>query len=246
MRKLKLTLEYDGTAYAGWQVQPGVETIQAQVEAALEAVLGESVRLHGAGRTDAGVHALGQVAHFITHSRLPPGNILRGANTHLPAEIAILQVEEVGADFHARYSPAWRTYRYRILCRSVHSPLECSRVWRVNPPLDLSAMRSAARVLVGRHDFAAFAAAGRKEGETERELFQLDILEVEGGLEIEITAGGFLYRMVRNLVGTLVEVGRGKLTPAAVGEILASRDRTQAGPTAPPEGLYLVQVVYLP
>ncbi len=244
MRKLKLTLEYDGTGYGGWQIQANADTVQGRVEAALREVLREEIRIHGAGRTDAGVHALGQVAHFETASALPAENILKGANTHLPPDIAVLEAEEADPDFHARYSARAKIYRYRILLREVRSPLERFRALRVSPPLDPEMMRAAAKLLTGRHDFAAFAAAGSSVKETVRNLTRLEIKEEGDGLTLEFRADGFLYRMVRNLVGTLLEVGKGNLSVKEVEAILRSRDRTRAAPTAPAYGLYLVKVVY--
>ncbi|MDP8236876.1 MAG: tRNA pseudouridine(38-40) synthase TruA [Candidatus Erginobacter occultus] len=244
MRKLKLTLEYDGTGYAGWQVQNNADTVQGRVEAALGEVLREKVRIHGAGRTDAGVHALGQVAHFETASALPAENILKGANTHLPPDIVILEAAEADPDFHARYSARGKIYRYRVLLRNVRSPLARFRALRVAPPLDREKMRAAAKLLTGRHDFAAFAAAGSSVKDTVRNLTRLEVKEEDVGLTLEFRADGFLYRMVRNLVGTLLEVGKGNLTVEEVSGILHSRDRKQAGPTALACGLYLVKVRY--
>ncbi len=244
MRKLKLILEYDGTGYSGWQAQDNADTVQVRVERALGEVLRERVRLHGAGRTDAGVHARGQVAHFETASALPPENIRRGANTHLPPEIAILAAEEAGPDFHARYSARWKIYRYRILVRDTRSPLERHRAWQVAPPLDPARMREAAGLLTGRRDFAAFAASGSPIKDTVRELSRLEIGEEGEELTLEFRADGFLYRMVRNITGTLVEAGKGKLSAREVSAILRSRDRTRAGPTAPARGLCLEEVGY--
>ncbi len=244
MRKLKLTLEYDGTAYGGWQIQRNADTVQGRVAAALREVLREDLRLHGAGRTDAGVHARGQVAHFETASALPPENIRRGANTHLPPDIVILEAEEAGPDFHARYSARWKIYRYRILVRDTRSPLARNRAWRIVPPLDPARMREAAEPLIGRRDFAAFAASGSSVKDTVRELSRLEITEAGEELTLEFQADGFLYRMVRNITGTLVEAGKGKLTVREVAGILRSRDRTRAGPTAPPYGLCLEKVGY--
>lgn len=244
MRKLRLTLEYDGTGYSGWQVQDNADTVQSRVEAALGAVLREKVRVHGAGRTDAGVHALGQVAHFETASSLPAENIRRGANTHLPADIAILEAEEAAPDFHARYSAVSKVYRYRILVRETRSPLARHRALRVAPPLDRERMRAAAGLLLGRRDFAAFTAAGSSVKDTVRNLFRIDIAGEGEACDLEFEADGFLYRMVRNITGTLLEVGKGKLPAAAAAGILASKDRNRAGPTAPAYGLYLVRVCY--
>ncbi len=244
MRRIKLTLEYEGTRYSGWQVQNNSDTIQGRLEEALGKVLNHRVRLHGAGRTDAGVHAREQVAHFDTASNLPAESILKGANTHLPPDIAIFRAEEVGEDFHARYSAHSKIYRYRILVREIRSPLARHRALRVSPPLDYEKMRSAARSLIGRHDFAAFTASGSSVKETVRELRRINISGIGEDCELEFSADGFLYRMVRNIVGTLVEVGKGNLDAAEVAKILYSRDRRRAGPTAPAHGLCLVRVNY--
>jgi tRNA pseudouridine38-40 synthase len=244
MRKIKLILEYDGIRYSGWQVQENSDTIQRRVEAALQEVLREEVRVHGAGRTDAGVHALGQVAHFETGSFLPADNILKGANTHLPPDIVIRKAEEADGDFHARYSARSKVYRYRILVREARSPLAHHRALRVAPPLDRERMRAAARVLIGRYDFAAFSAAGSLVKETVRTLLRLNITGEGEVCDLEFEADGFLYRMVRNITGTLLEVGKRKLTAEKVAGILRSRDRKRAGPTAPAHGLYLVEVRY--
>ncbi len=244
MRKVKLTLEYDGTRYAGWQIQQNAGTIQQRVEEALEQVLQEKVRVHGAGRTDAGVHALGQVAHFETRSTLPLRNIRDGANTSLPPDIVILQAEEADPDFHARYSARSKVYRYRVLLRDVSSPLSHNRVCRIAAPLKIEEMRTAARHLLGKHNFLAFTSSGGSVRDMVRTLSRLEITENEESLQFELQADGFLYKMVRNIVGTLLEVGKGKLAAHEVREILDSRDRKRAGPTAPACGLYLHRVVY--
>jgi len=244
MRRIKLTLEYDGTGYAGWQIQPNGDTIQQRVEEALEKVLREEIRIHGSGRTDAGVHALGQVAHFDTLSSLPPANIRDGANTYLPQDIAIIRAEEAEPDFHARYSARGKIYRYRVLLRPTRSPLNLDFAYRLSGPVDSAQMRIAARNLVGRHDFSAFEASGSSIHDKVRTLERLDIQEEGEMLVFELQANGFLYKMVRNIVGTLLEVGKGSLSPEDVRDILESKDRTQAGPTAPANGLYLLQVIY--
>ena len=244
MRKIKLTLEYDGTRYAGWQIQQNAGTIQQRVEEALEQVLQEKVRVHGAGRTDAGVHALGQVAHFETRSALPLRNIRDGANTYLPPDIVILRAEEVDPAFHARYNARSKVYYYRVLLRDVRSPLKLHRVCRIAGPLKIEEMRTAARNLVGKHDFSAFTASGSSVRDTVRTLSRLEISREEDFITFEFEADGFLYKMVRNIVGTLLEVGKGKMAAHEVREILDSRDRKGAGPTAPACGLYLHRVRY--
>ena len=244
MRRIKLTLEYDGTGYAGWQVQPNGATIQGRVEEALEKVLREKVRIHGSGRTDAGVHARGQVAHFDTGSNLPLKNVRDGANTYLPPDIAIIRAEEAAPDFHARYSARGKIYRYRVLLRETRSPLFLNYACRFSPPIDVEKMRIASRSLIGEHDFSAFEASGSSIQDKVRQLDRMDIREEGEVLEFELEGNGFLYKMVRNIVGTLLEVGKGNLLPEDIKEILGSRDRENAGPTAPAAGLCLIRVLY--
>jgi len=244
MRRIKLILEYDGTGYAGWQVQPNGDTIQGRVEEALEKVLREKVRIHGSGRTDAGVHARGQVAHFDAESNLPLKNIRDGANTYLPPDIAIIRAEEAAPDFHARYSARGKIYRYRVLLRETRSPLFLNYACRLSHPVDVEKMRIASRSLIGKHDFSAFEASGSSIQDKVRQLSRLEIREEGENLEFEFQGNGFLYKMVRNIVGTLLEVGKGNLSPEDIKEILRSRDRENAGPTAPAAGLCLIQVLY--
>ena len=244
MRRIKLTLEYDGTGYAGWQVQPNSDTIQQRVEEALAKVLQEKVRINGSGRTDAGVHARGQVAHFETVSNLPLKNIRDGANTYLPPDIAIIRIEEAAPDFHARYSARGKIYRYRVLIRETRSPLSLNHTYRLSLPVDVEKMRIASRSLIGKHDFSAFEASGSSIQDKVRQLSRLEIREEGEILEIEFQGNGFLYKMVRNIVGTLIEVGKGNISPEEVKDILGSRDRENAGPTAPAAGLCLIQVIY--
>lgn len=244
MRKIKLILEYDGRCYAGWQLQENGETVQGAVEAALEKLLGEKVRVHGAGRTDAGAHALGQVAHFQTSRPLPLKNIRAGANAYLPPDVVVLAAEKAPPDFHARFSSRGKIYRYLVLVRPVRSALLRDYAWRIEGPLNLKGMKRAAAVLHGRHDFSAFTAAGTSVREKTRTLRRIAIVKKGERLEFEFAADGFLYKMVRNIVGTLVLVGQGRMTPAEVKAILLSRDRTRAGPTAPANGLYLAKVIY--
>ncbi|HOO76452.1 MAG TPA: tRNA pseudouridine(38-40) synthase TruA [bacterium] len=244
MKRIRLLLEYDGTPFSGWQIQPGRDTVQERLETALAEVLGEKVRVHGAGRTDAGVHAWGQVAHFDTRSDLPPPAIRAGCNRILPAAVAVLAAEAAPEGFHSRYHALGKRYRYLILIGRPISPLRRSRAWLRPAALDAGAMRKASRPLLGKHDFTAFAGAGRPLRNGIRTLSRLDVEEDGELLAVEIEGSGFLYRMVRNIVGTLAEVGRGKMPASRVEEILRSRERTQAGPTAPPNGLYLVSVSY--
>jgi tRNA pseudouridine38-40 synthase len=244
MRTLKLVLEYDGFDYCGWQVQPDTPTIQGVLEQALAKVLGERIRVNGAGRTDAKVHAWGQVASFRCTSQLPVGALLRALNSTLPKDVAVHEVQETPADFHARFSASGKVYAYRILNRPVHSPLRLRYVWYVPQPLDVPAMMLAGIALQGTHDFAAFQAAGSEVHTTARTLTELSISRDGDEIILRCAANGFLRHMVRNIVGTLVEVGRGARSPADVRRILEARDRRLAGITAPPQGLYLVQVLY--
>jgi tRNA pseudouridine38-40 synthase len=245
VRTLRLTLEYDGTAYHGWQRQPQALTIQEVVEAALAKILGHAVRLQGSGRTDAGVHALGQVAHCRTTSRLPAAALLAGLNSLLPRDIAVLDVQEAAPTFHARYDAVAKTYEYRLLNRPVPSPLQRHTCWWLRRPLDLERLQAAAQAIVGEHDFAAFQSSGSDVKSTVRQVQQAAWHELPGGWKyFLITANGFLRGMVRNLVGTMVEVGWGKRPVEDMARILASRDRRQAGPAAPAQGLYLKEVIY--
>jgi tRNA pseudouridine38-40 synthase len=244
VRNIKLTIEYDGTDYAGWQVQPNGPSIQEIIERAITAITGEErVRIIGSGRTDAGVHAAGQVANFRTETAIPSADLVHAINTKLPEDIAVIAAEDVPLDFHARYSAKFKTYRYSILNRPVRSPLTRRFAHFVRAPLDVDAMRAAGAALVGEHDFAAFQSkpAGKSSVRT---ITRLDIEAGGGRIDIYVTANGFLYNMVRAIAGTLIEAGLGKRGAKDVAELLASRDRAAAGPTAPPQGLCLMQVRY--
>lgn len=239
-----MIVQYDGTDYAGFQRQPDVPTVQAELEAALTRLLREPVHLTAASRTDAGVHALGQVVAFGTASAIPIANLPRALNAALPIAVSVVRAEEAPAGFHPRFDATGKLYTYRVLSRETPSPFLCRYAWHVEDPLDRGAMAEAAEVLVGEHDFAAFCAAGSDVHTTVRNLYRLD-LDAEGDvLELRLAADGFLYMMVRIIVGTLVEVGKGRLAPADAAAILASGHRRQAGPTAPPQGLCLVRVDY--
>jgi len=244
-RNLRLLLEYDGTRYHGWQRQADAVTIQQTLEEALGRLTGEQVILIGSGRTDAGVHALGQVASFRTNSTIPLKAFHDGLNSMLPADIAVLEAADVPPEFQARKSARGKTYEYRILKRPTRSPLQRHYAWWIAQPLDLAALAAAAAVLPGEHDFTAFRASGSDNINPVRRVSAAAWREEAGGwLKFTITATGFLRGMVRSLVGTMVEVGRGKAPPTRMAELLASGARHLAGPTAPPQGLYLVEVFY--
>ena len=247
MRTFKLTLQYDGTNYVGWQRQPSGTSIQALVEDALAPIEGEAVTVHGAGRTDAGVHALAQVASVRLASSLDEPTLGRALNAVLPDDVRVVAVEEVGGDFHARFSATGKTYEYRIVNASFVSPFLARYAWHVPQRLELAAMQSAAGPLVGRHDFAAFQGGGSIAQSTERTVERIDWDEAQRfdrPLVMRISGDGFLRHMIRNIAGTLVEVGCGRWEPDRITAILASRSRSQAGPTAPAHGLFLVSVRY--
>jgi tRNA pseudouridine38-40 synthase len=244
-RNIRLLLEYDGSRYHGWQRQLDVATIQGVLEAAVAHLTREPVAIIGSGRTDAGVHARGQVANFRTGSAIPLRAFHQGLNSLLPKDIAVLEASEAEPEFHARKSARAKTYEYRILNRPDRSPLYRNYAWWLAPRLDLAAMAAAAGCLPGEHDFTAFRASGSDNINPVRRVLAADWREEPGGwLSFTITATGFLRGMVRSLVGTMVEVSRGKAPPAILAELLASGDRHLAGPTAPPQGLYLVDVFY--
>ena len=235
-------MEYDGTDYAGWQVQPDVVTLQGTLEEALEKILKEPTRVHGSGRTDAGVHAAGQVAHFETSSRMTPDEFERALNGLLPDDVRVLAAEEAPAGFHSRFSAQSRTYRYAVAY--VDSVFTRRHAHYVGAPLDVAAMRQAAAALEGEHDFAAFGNLSDDYDSTTRRVKEIRIEETLTGLEIYVTANAFLYKMVRNVVGTLLAVGRGELAPEDVGRLLAGKERAEVGPPAPPQGLTLMHVAY--
>ncbi len=244
MPAFKLTLEYEGTHYHGWQIQPDLPTIQGELEAAIRQVARQPVTVVGAGRTDAGVHALGQVAHFSTTGRLSAEEWHRALNGILPPDIAVLSVEPAPDTFHARFSAKSKLYRYRLLTRVHRSALSRDKILHYPYPLNLDAMEVAARALIGTHDFSSFQ--GSPTG-TENPVCTVARLTVDRfGDEVifEVEANRFLKQMVRAIVGTLLEVGRGKLKAGDMAEVLAARDRTKAGPTALAHGLYLVRVDY--
>jgi tRNA pseudouridine38-40 synthase len=244
-RNIRLLLEYDGTRYHGWQRQKNADSIQQVLEEALQRLTGAPVKLMGSGRTDAGVHALGQVANFRTNSAIPVKAFHEGLNSMLPYDIAVLEAQEVSPEFHARKSALSKTYEYRILNRPNRSPLHHHYGWWLSHKLDLAAMTAAALALPGEHDFSAFRASGSGNRNPVRRIFSAGWQTHPGGwLRFTITGNGFLRGMVRSLVGTMVEIGKGKAEPALMIELLRSGERRLAGPTAPGQGLYLVRVEY--
>lgn len=245
MVNVALTLEYDGTDYHGWQIQSHAPTVQGVFLNALEKVLGERPVVYASGRTDAGVHALGQVVNFKAETRLRPDELQRALNTLLPRDVVVVRAAKVPDGFHAQFSAAAKTYKYVIWNRQVPSPLLWRYSWHVRCPLDLAAMREGAACLIGTHDFRAFwgGDAGSPRDPV-RTMEGLDIERKGETIDIRVKANGFLRYMVRNITGTLVEVGRGKIPPSRVKEILDSKDRRRAGPTAPPRGLFLLEVFY--
>jgi tRNA pseudouridine38-40 synthase len=238
-------VEYDGTAYYGFQVQPGRPTIQAELEKALATVTGQAGRVTGAGRTDTGVHALGQVIHFRTSWNWPLTVLQRALNAVLPRDIAIKKVDLAPDDFHARTSAVSREYRYVILNRVVRSPLAERYAYHLAEPLDVDRMQAAGQQLVGRHDFAAFGSAPRPGGHTVRTVFTIVCRRNGDYVLIDVSADAFLRRMVRRMAGLLVEVGADRLGPADVTDILASGDPNRVKWTLPPNGLCLVRVNYV-
>ncbi len=245
-QRIAVGIEYDGTRYAGWQRQPASPSVQSEVERALGAVADHPIEATCGGRTDAGVHALGQVAHFDSSAKRPMRGWALGANTLLPPDIAVLWAVTVPDDFHARYAALTRSYRYVIQNRPVRPALARHRACWVHQPLEAGAMHQAAQCLVGEHDFSAFRAAECQSRTPIRRLDRISVSRDQDVVTIEVTANAFLHHMVRNIAGTLLAVGRGEQPPDWVAEVLASRDRRSAGVTAPPGGLYFVHIDYPP
>jgi tRNA pseudouridine38-40 synthase len=260
-RWLKLTVAYDGTAYSGWQFQPDKPTVQGAIEATWQRLTQETLRITAAGRTDAGVHALGQTVGLATETRLTNEDLHRGLNALLPEDIAVVTIEDARENFHATYDAVGKRYRYHI--HNSRSPSVFARhyAWHYPQPLDASAMHKAAQSLVGRHDFSSFETAGSERPDSIRTIHELRVgvgqavpdniragnRQAQSDLQsitIDVHGDGFLYNMVRTIVGTLVEVGAGKRDTGWPAEVLAARDRRRAGQTAPPHGLFLVRVDY--
>ncbi|QNU67637.1 tRNA pseudouridine(38-40) synthase TruA [Ruminiclostridium herbifermentans] len=245
MRKIKLKIEYDGTNYHGWQIQKNVITVQETIEKAISKLLGNQVGIIGCSRTDVGVHAYGQIAHFVTDSKIPGDKFSYAINNLLPSDIVIKQSEEVSEDFHSRYSAKGKRYRYLVYNDAHASAIMKNRSYHVRPKLDIEKMKRAAKYFIGEHDFAAFQSTGGQVLSTVREIFSLEIEKKEDNIiSIEVTGNGFLYNMVRIIAGTLVYVGMGRIDADEIPLIIDSLDRTRAGKTAPAEGLYLMEIFY--
>jgi tRNA pseudouridine38-40 synthase len=259
MRNLKITVSYDGADFSGWQVQPGLDTVQGALASAIGRITGEKVLPQGSGRTDAGVHALAQIVTFVTESSVPTANFVKALNDILPPAVRVLEVLEAAADFHARHSAKAKTYRYRIYRESICPPFLARYVWHYPYRLDENAMARAAELVVGEHDFTSFAAVdpedrkalnhegregSRREADNVRRVFSSAWTRVEEELVYTVRGSGFLHHMVRNLVGTFILVGRGTIQVAEMTRILEAKNRSAAGATAPASGLYLVNVEY--
>jgi len=245
MARFRISLAYEGTDFVGWQRQPAGTSVQGLLEDALRELDARDVTVIAAGRTDAGVHALEQVAAFTLEREIAPETLVRALNVRLPATVRVVTAAVARADFHPQFDAVSKTYRYRLWNDAVLPPFERRYAWHVIGPLDVNAMQQAAAVLLGSHDFAAFQAADSDAKTTEREIVQSDIRRLQPALlEYEITGNGFLRHMVRTIVGSLVDIGRGRCPPEWLHDVLSSRDRRQAGRTAPPHGLFLVRVNY--
>ncbi len=248
MPTFKLTLAYDGTDFCGWQAQPGQRTVQGELRSAWQSITGEEVRMHASSRTDSGVHALGQVVGIQSETALTADELLGGINAKLPADVLLRKIEPAADEFHATHDSTGKRYRYRIHNERLRPLFDRGRVWHVPQPLDAAAMHSAGQAIVGKHDFAGFQAVGSPRESTVRTIHSLVVTRGGGDestqVSIEVRGDGFLYNMVRIIAGSLVDVGTGRRDETFLAEALASCDRTNAGMTAPAQGLVLVEVEY--
>jgi len=244
MRNIKLTIEYDGKTFNGWQKQPNKLNIQGEIEAVIEEITGEKVELNASGRTDAGVHSFGQVANFKTNSTIPIEKIPIAINSKLKKSIVIKTDEEVNEMFHSRYNCKQKTYRYVINNSEILSAIYRNLEYHVSQKLDVNLMKKAIKYFEGEHDFAGFKASGTSSKSSIRTIYNAEIKEENSRVCIYLTGNGFLYNMVRIISGTLVEVGLGKIKPEEIPNIIESKDRQKAGKTLPPQGLYLMKVDY--
>jgi tRNA pseudouridine38-40 synthase len=241
---IKVVLEYDGSGFAGWQQQAHGRTVEVELKRALREITGQDHKVYGAGRTDAGAHAEGQVVSFQTDGRISPHRLVAALNAKLPADVAVLSAEEVPDAFHARYSARWRRYRYRYLDRPSRPALERGRCWQLRGPLDVDAMARAAKALIGKHDWTSYCSAAEPPEARVREMRSARVERRGDIVELELVAQGFLRGLARSIAGALAEVGRGRRQPEWVGEVLEARDRRQAPRTAPAGGLTLMEVIY--
>lgn len=248
MKNFKLTLAYIGTNFNGWQIQPNSDTIQMRLEEALQILAKEEVKVTGSGRTDAGVHAKAQVANFKTTKTLDPHKLRASLNGLLPYDIRVLDVEEVPLEFHARYSAVGKCYHYHLCLDKVQLPFHRAYSWHIrNQQFDVSRLKKAAQFFIGEHDFTSFANesyAGSAAKNPVRNLYRLDVIEEDGGVRLEFEGTGFLYKMVRNIVGTLYEIAIENIAIDDIPKIFEARDRRKAGAAAPPQGLFLAYVLY--
>lgn len=246
MKNFKLTIEYDGTEFNGWQIQKTGRTVQGEIESAVSVMARQKIRVTGSGRTDAGVHALGQTAHFRCETRLTEKDFFAGLNSLLPSDIVILSCRQVSSEFHARYNTKEKIYRYNILNRPLPAAIERHYAWHIKSPLDVDAMQRAADILKGEHDFSAFENTGSPRSNSIRTVYSSVFNRSPDGhhLSFEISANGFLRYMVRNIVGTLVQVGQCRITVEQFAEIKDSLNRSLAGAAAPAHGLFLISVKY--
>ena len=245
MRRIKLIVAYDGTEYSGWQIQPEAPTIEMYLDKAIHELTGENVHVTGASRTDAGVHAYGNVAVFDTDSTIPGDRFTFALNRFLPDSIVIQDSWEVAGDFHPRHCNTRKTYEYRILNTAVPLPQKRNFTWHVAGSIDIDKMREAAAYIVGEHDFKSFCCVRTQAESTVRTIYSLEVLQEGSEIIIRIKGNGFLYNMVRIITGTLIQVGKGRFEPEYVKQMLEAKDRTVAGQTAPPQGLTLVGIEYV-
>ncbi len=244
MKRIRLIVAYDGTNYSGWQIQKNSNTIEAELNKALSTLTGETIEVDGASRTDAGVHADGNVAVFDTNSPIPAEKFAKALNGRLPDDIVVVKSEEVDGEWHPRFAESTKTYEYRILNRDMPDPLKRNYTAHIYGELDVRKMQEGASYLVGEHDFASFCSAGSQVKTTVREIYSVDVKRHGDEIKITVSGAGFLYNMVRIIVGTLVDVGFGKIEPSEVQKILEAEDRSVAGQTAPAQGLKLVEIKY--
>ena len=244
-KNFKILIEYDGSAYSGWQVQDDVLTIQYELERALSTILNRKIRITGSGRTDAGVHAIGQVANFHADTSLDPDSVKKGVNSLIKGPVTVMDCQVVENSFHARYDAVGKTYHYHILNRPEPCAIGRNYVWHIGKKLNLASMQECCEIISGRHDFKSFEGVGSPRSSTVREIHSSVVEKKEkDGIVFKISANGFLRYMMRNIVGTIVLAGLSKIGPEEFLDILAARDRRLAGPTAPPQGLFLMKVEY--